>query len=193
MRAGCVWEWRRRRHLPCPPPPPALPAHIPLGPNLSPLSSQIPQPQITQAWQLTLSQPVISHKSLHTFKENFCVVLTGSCAPALAGSPVPCWALRPRADTLPQACCLCSPGGSTPLQYPGKAPQLLSCLCCPPGQPWAQPAGSQHCDPNTVRLLQPMGQPRLQCWHCLQSLHSLKPPTAPPWSNPSQQGCPGRS
>lgn len=126
MRAGCVWEWRRRRHLPCPPPPPAPPAHIPSGPNLSPLSSWIPQPQITQAWQLTLSQPVITHKSFHTFKENFCMVLTGSCAPALAASPVPSWALHPRADALPQPCCLCSQGGSSSSAHTSAVPRKSS-------------------------------------------------------------------
>lgn len=87
--------------------PPLRTVHIPSGPNLSPLSSRTPQPQITQAWQPTLSQPLITHKSSRALKDNFYVMLTASCAPALAASP----ALR---GSAPQGL-LCTPGGCSAL------------------------------------------------------------------------------
>lgn len=86
--------------------PPLRTVHIPSGPNLSPLSSRTPQPQITQAWQPTLSQPLITHKSFHALKDNFYVMLTASCAPALAASP----ALR---GSAPRGM-LCTPGDALP-------------------------------------------------------------------------------
>lgn len=167
MRAGCVWERRRRRHLLCPPRLPLIcTVHIPSGPNLSPLSSRTPQPQISPAWQPALSQPVITHKSFHALKENFYAVLRASCAPALAASPVPSWAPHPTADALPRPCCPLQPRGAPaalstpPLHCPGKAPQIPVCLCCHYIQPWAHPGGSHHCGPQrcgappaTVRLI----------------------------------------
>lgn len=184
-----------------PPLPPCLPllrmVHIPSGPNLSPLSSRTPQPQITQAWQPTLSQPVITHKSLYALKENFYAVLTASCAPAFAASPVLSWALHPMADALPQPCCPLQLGEvqqlcpHLPCSAQAKLPSSLA-VCAAIASSSGHP--QEDCSivvPNTVGLLQPLSGSRGACAACLPAClltrcHRLNLRGA----ITSQQGCP---
>lgn len=185
MRAGCVWEQRRRRHFLCPLLPLLCRVHIPLGPNLSPLSSRTPQPQVTQAWRPALSQPVIIHKSFHALKENFCAVLTGSRTPASLRAPCRAGLGTPWQMLCPDPAALCSQGApaalpTPPLQCPGKAPSSSAVRAAIVSSPWHTQEGASTGVPDTLGLLQAAPA---SC-----RAQAACPPTPPPGSHPQSAG-----